>query len=147
MLQPCFSHELAAMLQTGSPLYRGPGEEAARKRAPNPGPKSYPNEGTETMSSEGRGGAAWQRLLKQVYAEETHCYRCGLFVDQTIADRIPHGDSYRRNPQAKSGDHIWPYKDYPHLRLERSNVRLAHLFCNIQAGNKNPPARPQTKQW
>ena len=99
------------------------------------------------MSSEGRGGAAWQRLLKQVYAEETHCYRCGLFVDQTIADRIPDGDSYRRNPQAKSGDHIWPYKDYPHLRLERSNVRLAHLFCNIQAGNKNPPARPQTKQW
>jgi hypothetical protein len=68
-------------------------------------------------------------------------------VDQTIPDRIPEGNSYRWNPQAKSGDHIWPYKDYPHLRLERSNVRLSHLFCNILAGNKNPPVQPQTKQW
>ena len=41
--KPCFILELAAMFQTGSPLYRGPGEEAARKRVLNPtqtkGPK------------------------------------------------------------------------------------------------------------
>ena len=40
--KPCFSLELAAMLQTGSPLYRGPGEEAARKQALNPTKKRNP---------------------------------------------------------------------------------------------------------
>ena len=101
------------------------------------------------MASRGsNAGKAWTDILKQVYAEETDCYRCGQPVDKTLQDRIPQPNGrYRRNPQAKTGDHIWPYNTHPHLRLVRENVRLSHLGCNIAAGDKHPPPTPTTPQW
>jgi hypothetical protein len=72
----------------------------------------------------GRKGRPWLRLCAQVYATETHCIRCGRYVDQTLPPRTP---------QSRSVDHIVALASGG-KPLDRRNVGLAHLGCNSRAG-------------
>lgn len=72
--------------------------------------------------SPGRSGAAWLRLQAQVYAEETHCWWCGKWVDQSLD---------RRHRMSRTVDHVlelWEGGD----PLDRANCRLAHRRCNSE---------------
>lgn len=92
-----------------------------------------------TRRSAGRKGRDWEQLRNRVFAEETHCWLCHRFVDQTLPPRTP---------QSRSVDHIVPLAlgGDPH---DRSNVRLAHHGCNSRrgAGLPSAPATGATRQW
>jgi 5-methylcytosine-specific restriction endonuclease McrA len=72
------------------------------------------------MRSPGRVGQAWNRLRKQVLAEEPNCWLCGQPVDYHA---VP------RTRWAPSVDHIVPL-----IRggspLDRGNLHTAHHGCN-----------------
>ena len=79
----------------------------------------------------GRKGRPWRLLCAQVYATETHCIRCGQWVDLALPYRDP--DTGRVNRLAKSVDHITALAEGG-PPLARTNVGLAHLGCNSTAG-------------
>lgn len=60
--------------------------------------------------------AEWRHIREVVYAEETHCWLCGEFVER--------GD--------RTVDHIVSRYDGGSNR--RSNLRLAHRVCNSSKG-------------
>jgi len=72
-----------------------------------------------------RGTQDWKRLRAQVYGEETHCCKCGLYVDQSLS---------RYHPMGRTVHHLDPvgrgYAGVPH----RSRVRLCHRACNSEIG-------------
>ncbi|MEU3281787.1 HNH endonuclease signature motif containing protein [Streptomyces antibioticus] len=81
----------------------------------------------------GRSGPAWLRVQAQVYTEETHCWVCGTYVDQTLPGRT--------HPMGRTVDHIrelWQGGD----PLDRTNLRLAHRRCNSAKSNRTR-ARPR----
>lgn len=63
-----------------------------------------------------------------VYAEETHCWLCGIPVDFSL----PSG-----NPGAKTVDEIIPVSRGGSA-TDRANCRLAHWSCNSRRGNRSP---------
>ena len=87
----------------------------------------------------GRKGRPWRQLCAQVYAEETHCIRCGRYVDQALPPRTP---------MSRSVDHIEALAQGG-AKLARDNVGLAHYGCNSRAGARmrwardHPPAQVQ----
>jgi 5-methylcytosine-specific restriction endonuclease McrA len=77
--------------------------------------------------SKGRAGTAWWKVQAQVFAEETHCWLCGGWVDQTL--------NGQRHPMARTVDHVrelWQGGD----PLDRANCRLAHRRCNSAKSNQ-----------
>jgi len=77
--------------------------------------------------SKGRAGTAWWNVQAQVYAEETHCWWCGEWVDQSLDGRT--------HPMARTVDHVrelWEGGD----PLDRANCRLAHRRCNSIKSNQ-----------
>lgn len=68
----------------------------------------------------GRTGRPWRRLQAQVYLEETHCWICGEYVDQTLPPRTS---------RSRSVDHLVRLADGG-APLDRANCRLAHYGCN-----------------
>jgi 5-methylcytosine-specific restriction endonuclease McrA len=69
-------------------------------------------------------GAAWDALRAQVHSEETHCWICNEYVDQTL-----HGHD-RLGPTV---DHVIPTAlGGPNTR---DNLRLAHRSCNSARGD------------
>ncbi|MER6534698.1 HNH endonuclease [Streptomyces sp900105755] len=77
--------------------------------------------------SKGRAGTAWWAVQAQVFAEETNCWLCGKWVDQTLDGRT--------HPMARTVDHVrelWEGGD----PLDRSNCRLAHRRCNSAKSNR-----------
>jgi 5-methylcytosine-specific restriction endonuclease McrA len=87
----------------------------------------------------GRSGRAWDQLKARVFAEETHCWLCHRFVDQTLPPRTA---------QSRSVDHVVPLAQGGDP-LDRRNCRLAHLSCNGRRG-KNLPSQPSsgaTRRW
>lgn len=72
----------------------------------------------------GRSGRPWRRLSAQVYAEETHCIRCGRWVDQSLPPNTR---------MSRTVDHIDALA-MGGARLKRENVGLAHHGCNSRAG-------------
>lgn len=73
----------------------------------------------------GRVGRAWRQVSAQVYREETHCWICSEWVDQTL----PPG-----TPWSRSADHL--------IQLQhggpgnaRANCHLAHIRCNTARSN------------
>jgi len=74
----------------------------------------------------GRKGRPWRRVQARVYAEETHCWICGRWVNQALADY--------RCKDARSVHHLIPPDIAPHLAHARENLRLAHIGCNSTAG-------------
>lgn len=82
--------------------------------------------------SPGRSGTQWLKVQAQVYEEETHCWWCRQWVDQSLS---------RRHPMSRTVDHInelWQGGD----PLDRSNLRLAHRRCNSR---KSQQARTKAR--
>lgn len=84
------------------------------------------------MGNAGLVGRRWRDAQARVFAEETHCWLCGRWVDQDIPNP--------RDPWARSVDHIIPRDDGGPL-YDRDNLRLAHIRCNTIRGNKNRAAK------
>lgn len=77
--------------------------------------------------SKGRAGTAWWKVQAQVYAEETDCWWCGKYVDQSLDGRT--------HPMGRTVDHVqemWQGGD----PLDRANCRLAHRRCNTAKSNQ-----------
>lgn len=74
----------------------------------------------------GRKGRRWRALCTQVYADphETHCVRCGRWVDKTLTGCAP---------QSRSVDHITALDQGGHP-YSRDNVAIAHFGCNSAHG-------------
>lgn len=73
----------------------------------------------------GRVGRAWREVSARVYREETDCWLCGDWVDQTLPPSTP---------WARSADHLIQLQhDGPPVL--RSNLRLAHCRCNTARSN------------
>ena len=89
--------------------------------------------------SAGRSGTKWEQLKARVFAEETHCWLCHRYVDQTLPPRTA---------QSRSVDHIVPLSKGG-AELDRRNVRLAHHGCNSRRGSGLPsvPATGATRRW
>lgn len=87
--------------------------------------------------SRGRGGRPYERLKQQVFAEETHCWICGEYVDQTLPPRTP---------MSRSVDHVVPldprFGGHP---TARENARLAHYGCNSRRGNGTRGTKSATR--
>lgn len=73
----------------------------------------------------GRTGRPWERMKREVWATETHCWLCGRWVDQSLP---------WRNPWSRSVDHVMPLAEGGNP-LARTNLRLAHRRCNVVRGN------------
>ncbi|MFB7736177.1 HNH endonuclease [Streptomyces sp. NPDC056112] len=74
-----------------------------------------------------RSGRPWLRVQAQVFAEESHCWICRKFVDQSLPGTT--------HPMARTVDHVhalWLGGD----PLDRSNCRLAHRRCNTIRNNQ-----------
>ena len=69
-------------------------------------------------------GRPARRLQMQVFTEESHCWICGLHVDQTLPPN---------HNQARSIDHVIP-RSRGGAVFDRDNVRLAHRACNAERG-------------
>ena len=90
------------------------------------------------MSTLTPSGRPYRRTQAQVFAEETHCWLCGEWVDQ----RLPHN-----NPKARSLDHVTPLARGGHP-TNRANARLAHRDCNSERGDATAmPTNPRTVEW
>lgn len=74
--------------------------------------------------------AARAAVERAVYAEETHCWLCGVVVDKSLPSH---------NPGSKTVDEIVPV-----IRggspVDRQNCRLAHWSCNSRRGDRSPKA-------
>ncbi|MFI6560385.1 HNH endonuclease [Streptomyces sp. NPDC050534] len=77
--------------------------------------------------SKGRAGTAWWNVQARVYAEETHCWLCRRWVDQSLDGQT--------HPMGRTVDHVlelWQGGD----PLDRANCRLAHRRCNTAKSNR-----------
>ena len=77
--------------------------------------------------SKGRAGTAWWKVQAQVYAEETHCWWCGQWVDQSLDGRT--------HPMGRTVDHVLELWQGG-AEVDRSNCRLAHRRCNSAKSNR-----------
>lgn len=68
-----------------------------------------------------------------MYAEETHCWLCGRYVDQ----RLP-----ATHPRSRSADHLVQLQHGGHP-TQRQNLRLACLGCNSGRSNALRGLAPQ----
>ncbi len=84
-------------------------------------PRSIICKRTPSKAGDPRGTRAWRRLRERVYAEETHCWRCGEYVDQTLP---------RTHPMRRTADHIDAIANGGAGIPDRSRVRLCHAACN-----------------
>lgn len=89
------------------------------------GPRSLICKRSPTKAGNPRNTAGWRALRAQVYREETHCWRCNKWVDQSLP---------ARHPMSRTADHLDPialgFAGVP----DRSRVRLCHLVCNSRRG-------------
>ncbi|WP_079665262.1 HNH endonuclease [Streptomyces sp. 3214.6] len=78
-------------------------------------------------TKQARSGRPWLRLQGKVFAEETHCWICHRYVDQSLPGRT--------HPMARTVDHVHPLwlGGDP---LDRANCRLAHRRCNTIRNNQ-----------
>lgn len=77
-----------------------------------------------TVAGHPRTHRKWRQLRERVFAEETHCWLCGRWVDQSLPPRTP---------MSRSADHVVPI-DQGGAEFDRANVRLAHFGCNSRRG-------------
>ena len=87
----------------------------------------------------GRSGRPYRRAKADVFANETHCRRCGKAVDKTL----PYKDPVTGKVNTKS-------KSYGHkVELDRGGNPyvggLEHLGCNVAAGARYINAKRSRK--
>ena len=82
---------------------------------------------------------AAEQLRRQVFAEETHCWLCGRWVDQSLP---------ARTPQSRTVDHIIPVSAGG-APYDRGNARLAHWSCNSRRGARvrEPEVVGASRRW
>lgn len=84
----------------------------------------------------GRSGTKWNALRKRVFEEETHCWWCHKWVNQSLP---------RTHPMSRTADHVLPlWQGGP--PLDRANVRLAHRRCNTARNNALMAEARQTQR-
>lgn len=86
-------------------------------------------------SADPRDTGAWRTLRNQVYAEETHCRLCGMWVDQALP---------KWHPMSRTVDHIRAIARGGEGIPDRSGVRLAHRRCNSRRGHRTTPPTKRT---
>lgn len=74
-----------------------------------------------------RDTTAWRALRRQVFGEETHCWQCGMWVDQNLP---------RTHPMSRTVDHMVPVARGGDGVPSRSGVRLCHRKCNSRRGHR-----------
>lgn len=74
----------------------------------------------------GRVGRPWREASARVYREETHCWLCGEWVDQTLR---------AKHPYARSADHLHQLQHGGHPTA-RQGLKLAHIRCNTARSNR-----------
>lgn len=74
-----------------------------------------------------RDTSAWRTLRNQVYREETHCWVCGMWVEQSLP---------KTHPMSRTVDHLIPVARGGAGIPDRSGVRLAHRRCNGKRGHR-----------
>ncbi|MFF9310092.1 HNH endonuclease [Streptomyces sp. NPDC014748] len=81
----------------------------------------------ERRTRQARSGRPWRRVQAQVFAQETHCWICHRYVDQSLPGTT--------HPMARTVDHVTPLwlGGDP---LDRANCRLAHRRCNTVRNNQ-----------
>ena len=95
-------------------------EYSARSREARMGPKRVLKQPQPGCNPQGK---IWNDRRAQVFAEETHCWLCGEWVDQTLKGTTARAKSIDHVvPQALGGSH------------DRDNLRLAHCSCNCRRG-------------
>jgi len=77
-------------------------------------------------SHPGRVGRPWRTVSAQVYREESVCWLCGAPVCQAL----PRGARLSR-----TADHLVQLQ-HGGDPLARTNLRLAHLTCNVTRSNR-----------
>jgi 5-methylcytosine-specific restriction endonuclease McrA len=87
--------------------------------------------------SRGRSGRPYERLKARVFAEETHCWLCGRWVDQSLPPRTR---------WSRSLDHVISL-DAGGDPLARTNARLAHLCCNSSKGGRKWGVSRSSQEW
>lgn len=70
-------------------------------------------------------GTKRDRVRRQVLAQETHCWICGVEVDKTLPPYQP------GSPEV---DEIIPVS-LGGSPFDRTNCRLSHRLCNVRRGN------------
>ncbi|QTD96983.1 HNH endonuclease [Streptomyces cyanogenus] len=86
--------------------------------------------------SKGRSGTAWAAMRARVFAEESHCWICGQWVDQALP---------RTHPMSRTVDHIVQLS-HGGAPLDRANCRLAHRRCNGRRAEPREPRR-RPRRW
>lgn len=79
----------------------------------------------------GRSGHRWRKLREQVLAEETHCWLCHEWVDQS---------ALYGQPGAPEVDHVVAIRDGGDP-WDRANLRLTHRACNRRRKRVKSPVR------
>lgn len=81
----------------------------------------------ERRTKQARSGRPWRRLQSKVFAEETHCWICHTWVDQSLPGTT--------HPMGRTVDHVLPLW-LGGAPLDRTNCRLAHRRCNTIRNNQ-----------
>lgn len=92
------------------------------------------------LGNKGRAGRPWDRLRRQVIAEETHCWRCGHPVDKRLPGTHPLGPTAGHIIAVTNGG----------APEDRTNLRLEHKICGQRAGNRRDgqaDRAPRTRRW
>lgn len=83
----------------------------------------------------GRMGPRWEEAKAIVYRTQSHCWRCGLYVDQSLP---------RTDRMSRTVGHVVALADggAPYA-LE--NLRLEHRACNSKAGRAMQNRMPRSE--
>jgi 5-methylcytosine-specific restriction endonuclease McrA len=87
-----------------------------------------------TQAGDPRSTGAWRALREQVFAEETHCWLCGVWVNQALP---------RWHPLSRTVDHIHAIARGGEGVPPRHMVRLACRRCNGKRGHRDDVRKKQ----
>ena len=82
-------------------------------------------------------GRPRRRVCAQVRAEESHCWLCGYWIDQSLPRNSKWGSTIDEIIPRSRGRTL---EDRRRLATDRANLRHAHRSCNSSRGN-GPPVR------
>ncbi|WP_026048757.1 HNH endonuclease [Actinomyces timonensis] len=91
-----------------------------------------------------RDSRAWKTLRTRITNDAKQhnlpCAICGLPI---------HYGARPNQPNAPEVDHIKPWRDAPHLRLDPANLRITHSACNRSRGatTSTPDLGTTSQQW